>query len=33
MVKKGYLVLADGRAFEGVRFGAMEDAVDRMYGN
>ena len=33
MVKKGYLVLADGRAFEGVRFGAMEDAVGELVFN
>ena len=29
-MKKGYLVLQDGRAFEGVRFGAEQDAVGEL---
>ena len=29
-MKKGYLVLQDGRVFEGIRFGAGADAVGEL---
>ena len=32
-MKKGYLVLQDGRVFEGIRFGAEQDAVGEMVFN
>ena len=32
-MKKGYLVLQDGRVFEGIRFGAQLDAVGELVFN